>query len=164
MLCLPVCLMLLACGEEKVERPQASFMGTFEAAMQACHDADLDRLWPLLTLRAQEGVTRTLRDWQKRFRDPEEGPYLRGLIEERVGTLSDEAFDRAAAGTIQDAFRLMIRADPRPAKPTQTGIEISKDGATVKLRYVIPSDGQARTVVATLVRRDSGWYLDEFWL
>ena len=163
-LLLPLVLLLVACGDEPVERPQATFQGTFSAAMQACHDADLDRLWPLLTLRAQEGVKKTLRHWQRRFQDPEEGPFLRGLIEERLGPLSEEAFTRAATGTIQDAFQLMIRADPRPAKPRQLGIEIDKDGATVRIRYVTTSGGQEREDVATLVQRDSGWYLDAFWL
>lgn len=162
---LPAFLLLLACGgQDPKPRPQATFQGTFSAAMKACHDADLDALWPFLTMRAQEGVKKTLRNWQRRFQDPEEGPFLRGLIEERLGTISQAEFDQAATGSIQDAFRLMIRADPRAEKPRQIGIEISKDGATVKLRYVSTSGGQPREDVATLVRRDSGWYLDEFWL
>lgn len=156
-------LLLAACGEEAPPH-QATFQGTFDVAMQACHDGDLEALWPTLTLRAQEGVERTLRDWQRRFRHPEEGPHIRALIEERLGPLDDATFDRAARGTIQDAFGLMMRADPRPARPRQRGIEIEKDGRTVRLRYETTSGGQTHEAVAVLVRRQTGWYLDELWL
>lgn len=157
-------LVLLACGGEDAPRPQSTFQGTFDAAMQACHEGDLSALWPYLTLRAQEGATKTLRDWQRRFRDEKEGPYIRSLIEERLGPLGDGDFERAATGTIQDAFRLMIRADPRPARPQQVGVEIEKDGRTVRIRYLSTSSGQPHETVATLIHRDSGWFLDEFWL
>lgn len=159
----PLVLLLAACGDEP-PRPRDSFQGTFDAAMEACHRGDLQALWPLLTLRAQEGVEQTLRDWQRRFRDPAEGPHIRALIEERLGPLEDAAFERAAQGAIQDAFRLMIRADPRPARPRQVGIEVEKDGRTVRIRYLATSGGQSHEAVAVLLRRDSGWLVDELWL
>jgi hypothetical protein len=155
-------LLLAACGGPRGDDPQRSAQAVFDASMAAVAAADLDALWPLLTEPARAGVEKQLAYWQKQFSDPDTGAFLREEIRRRLGPIGEDRFELAAKGSLRDVFRLMMEADPRPAKPKQRALVVSSDGKQVRIRYDSPSGDQVKEVEALLVQRPSGWYVASF--
>ena len=151
-------LVLAACGDSSDGVDRNDYRTVYADAMRAVAARDLTALWPLLTVNAQQGVESELRGFQKMLGGGGEGgELLLQHVRERLPDVTDERITLAARGTIQDAWELLLEADPRPAKPKSAGMEIAPDGRSVRMLYAGP-DGTIREV--RLVQRPSGWYVD----
>jgi hypothetical protein len=155
------CVLVSACGDEELDR--GSFQAVHDAAMRAVAAADLDALWPLLTERGRQAVERELRGWQERLRDPEQGAHVLRLARENLGVeeLDPAEIERARYGSIEDAWRFFLRVDPRSSDPPQKGLRVDPGGDLVVIDYENVR-GEIRQV--RLVRKVSGWYIDDLQL
>lgn len=146
-------------GPEGLDRSR--YQSVFEAAMQSVHDADLNALWPLLTEHGRDQVTKKMRTWQAMLRDPEKRERIRSLAEEHLGDVSNEELDRVGRAPLAEAWSFFLKADPRPARPTQRSFRASKDGRTVLIEY---EDPRGTLAGIELVQRADGWYVNDLGL
>jgi len=147
------------CGGDKdgngVDR--SDFRDVYQQAMDAVGARDLQALWPLLTESGRQGVERELRQWQAILGGGEGSELLLPQLRERMPGVTDEQIAAVAQGSLADAWRFLLTADPHPARPKAAGMEIAPDGRRVRMNYHGP-DGTIREV--RLVQRPSGWYVD----
>ena len=147
------------CGgkDDPAARGRDDYRDVYRRAMLSVAERDLEALWPLLTENGRQGLERVLRQWQGMLAGGEGGELLLQRVRERLPGVTDEEIAAAARGSLADAWRFFLRADPRPAAPKQAGMEVAPDGRGVRLLYESP-DGTIREV--RLVQRPSGWYVD----
>lgn len=150
--------LLLGCGgDEGTATGRNDFRAVYQQAMDAVGTRDLQALWPLLTESGREGVKRELRQWQSMLAGGEGSELLRQRLRERMPDVTDEQVARVARGSLADAWRFFLTADPHPARPKPAGLEIAPNGRSVRMHYLGPN-GTTREV--RLVQRPSGWYVD----
>ena len=157
--CLGLAIGLVACGAEKdaAREGRGDFRAVYQSALDAVAARDLEALWPLLTENGRQGLERELRLWQKMLAGGDGNAILLQRLRERLPDVTDEEIAAVARGSLLDAWRFFLRADPHPARPKGSGMELAPDGRSVRMLYQGP-DGTIREV--RLVQRPSGWYVD----
>jgi hypothetical protein len=157
--CLASSAALLGCGGPEEDTSwKASPTKVFDRAMEAVSQADLKKVWPLLTAEAMARFQRDLEDWQQRLRDPQTGPEIQARARSLNPNLKPEEFIAARDGTIEDVWKFFLRVKPRPAKPPKTGmIRLDPKGASAEIGYV-DVEGTERHVRLVQVR--GTWRID----
>ncbi len=149
---------VLGCGSENgASTGRDDFRSVYQQAMDAVGARDLQALWPLLTENGRQGVERELRQWQAMLAGGEGSELLRQRLRERLPEVTDAQVAQVARGSLADAWRFFLTADPHPARPKPAGLEIAPNGRSVRMHYLGPN-GTMREV--RLVQRPSGWYVD----
>jgi len=150
--------LLAACGGG-VDRSSPD--AVYDAAMRAVAKHDLAGLRALLTEAGRRRLDADLRDFQKRLVDPVQGRFILERAAERRERIDPTEIERARHGDLEDAWRFLLRADPRPVAPARRPTRLEPGGDRAVVEYEDPQ-GTLRAV--RLLRTEEGWAVDELGL